>query len=84
MKYIILLICGLVVGFIVYTRPVPPAPVAKTIVLKTAPIERSGTSSVSETVYYLVAEDGSYARVSMGAYFRAKTGQKFAARYWFR
>ena len=68
---------------IVYTRPDPPAPVTKTIVNKFSPVVKINGVSASETVYYLVAGDGTYCKVSMLLYLQTRPGQKVSARYWY-
>lgn len=82
--FLITLLCfGLAFGFIYYieSQPVPPLR-TKRVAEKLMPVERAGSSSYSQTVYYLLADDGSHVEVGMGTYARTKVGQLVSSRGW--
>jgi sensor domain CHASE-containing protein len=38
----------------------------------------------SESVYYLVANDGSYCEASLGEYLRTQPGASYGSKHWYR
>jgi len=75
------------------TRPLPPPPPPKKLVIgKDAPIENrfssgdiifgSGSVTKSQTVYYIVGEDGTLCEVDLGVYARIKIGDSCECQNW--
>jgi hypothetical protein len=64
----------------------------KTIVAKESPIENrlsgteilfgSGSITKSETVYYLIAEDGTIVETDIVTWAKVKIGESYTTRYW--
>lgn len=72
---------------------VTPPPISKKIVGKASPVEqRMGFDPFdnhplrqkSETVFYLVAEDGTVAEVGLSTYTTTQIGSNYATHYWMR
>ncbi len=57
-------------------------PVSKVISEKLAATEQRAIRSRAESVYYLIAEDGTMVEVSLKEYAKSKVGQSFESSQW--
>lgn len=69
-----------------------PPPPSKRVIAKESPVEnrfsawdtftRGGIHTKTETVYYLIAEDGTAVEVEMGEWVRVKIGDSYSTSGW--